>query len=1112
MKTKPVLLWTAIAAFLVIFIGLVFLPAILSSNLLKPRILKSVNRHLPGRLQVAEWTFKWFSGITARGIRYDPRAEGFFIEVAEVKGYRGLFQLMVNAGHLGGVEVVEPQVVFYLDDTLQPASSEKSEPRSPAGPPPFSGILKITDGSIRTIRRAAKEKTVIKDLDLLLDISDIKKPITYRLFLTSGDAVGRFSGEGTLTLSADHPLDLRAVQSDARLKITNWELEEVLAILASRSTLPSGKGRLNAELSLQGSSAEALDIKARFSLKRLELWGGPLAADRPRITGIDTQIDGTIHQGVLYLNQLRLQSSLANGSARGSFAGRAQNQFQVSADISLAEVFSQLPRTLKLQEGITLSEGTLAWSASVKSTDLTTAFDTAARIDRFRGVSRGKPIAWNQPISLKARGEKNPQGYRIDNLSLRSAFLNADGRGDLSNMEVTLSADLATALKELKKFVAIKAWTGSGKIFAGLQVNETAAHTSAASLNLDIRNLTLNHHGVTIFPKQDATADMTATLRRGDGSAAEFQQPVVTIQSSMARGKFSASRFRVNADGLLPAADVLSIDGHFNLQQISNLLQNFKRLAKKKRLAGTAHLQASGSMDGQRLVLDRMQVDTRNFLYQDGPHTLRDDRLTLQTSGQLDFQTRSVYLKPMDINGSPGTIRIPELTIADWSDLQKDLKTQAKANLDLAKLTRGYRDFIQLPENTQISGKGTFDLDLDFSSPQTQFLKVDADVSSFQLSTESLPPISEDRVRLWAELRRSPDGTALTIESLRLDATPFSLSAAGKLDQRGSRKMLAASGNINLDLKLLSPYLQKMVDPQITLTGKGDNPFKLKMASGGSHWTDILKQTDFTGAIRADSIDAFGLGISATEIPLRVADESAMAKLAATANGGQLNLQPTIDLREEPYTLSLPPDSTILKDVEITDAVAEKLMSKIHPVFRDSVEAEGHVDLYMQHFSWPLDNRYRDKTAFAGTLRLKGVRVNSTRLLSGLLARVGVRSNEMNFGNLDIDFVARNGRIETSPIRLEIDGYPIELHGSVGFDKSLDYTARLPITPMLVGNNAYPYLEGVTINVPIRGDSAKPDIDEGSLQKATSDLVEQALQKSVERGVQNLFEQLLQKK
>ena len=311
---------------------------------------------------------------------------------------------------------------------------------------------------------------------------------------------------------------------------------------------------------------------------------------------------------------------------------------------------------------------------------------------------------------------------------------------------------------------------------------------------------------------------------------------------------------------------------------------------------------------------------------------------------------------------------------------------------------------------------------------------------------------------------------------------------------------------------MLSPYLQKIAGPQITITGKGDNPFKLKMVSGGTQWTDALKRTDFTGAIRADSIDAFGVDISATEVPLRIANESAVAKLAATANGGQLNLQPKIDLRKEPYMLSLPPDSTILKDVEITDAMAERLMSKIHPVFQGSVKAKGRVDLYMQHFNWPLDKKDRDKTAFAGTLRLKGVRVNSTNMLSGLLALVGVRGNEMDFGDLDIDFVARNGRIETSPIRLEIDGYPIELRGSVGFDKSLDYIAKLPITPKLVGEKAYRYLEGVTIDVPIRGNSSEPDFDESSMQKATASLAEQALQKSLEKGVQNIFEQILKKK
>jgi hypothetical protein len=1113
MKTKPVLLWTVISLVFVIFVGLVFLPAILSSNLLKPRILESVNRHLPGQLQVAEWTFKWFSGIEAKGITYEHRQQNLFIEVAELKGYRGLVQLLADMGNLGGVEVVRPHLIFYLSDKQSAGVSHKTESPPSGGLPAFSGILKIADGSIHTVNTAGVEKTVVKDLDLYLDISDIEKPITYQVFLISGDTVGTFAGEGTLTLSADNPLDLRAIQSDGHLKITNWELEEALAILASRGNFPSGKGRLNFDLALQGSAAKALDIKGKLSLNRLELWGGPLGADHPRIKGITSEIDGTISQNILSLNQMKLQSSVANGSVRGKIAGRNQNQLEGSADINLAEVFSQLPATLKLRQDLTLSQGKLALSASIQSTGEVTVFESNARLDQLKGLSKGKPVAWNQPISLKAQGDRSAQGIRIDNLSLRSAFLNADGRGDFSNMRVTLSADVAAALRELKKFVDIKEYDGSGKLFGKLQINETAPNISSANVNLDIRDLALIRNRAPIVAKQDVKADLSTTVHKGeDLTASKFQQPNLTIQSSMARGKFSATGFQLNPGERLPTAENLSIDGNFNLQQISDLLRNFKKLPHNTRLAGTAHIQFSGSMDAQRVVLNSTRIDAQNFRYQDGQKALRDDRLLLVTKGELNLAAKSARFAPINIDGSAGTITIPQLTINDWSDLQKDMKTRAKAQLDLAKLTRSYGDFIQLPEKTQISGKGTFDLDLDFSSPKAQFLKVDADLSPFQLTSETLPPISEDHVKLKANLKRSPDGKALTIENIQLNSTPLSLSAAGNLDQAGNQKKLDASGKINLDLKMLSPYLQKIAGPQITITGKGDNPFKLKMVSGRTSWADALKQSDFDGAIRADSINAFGIGISATEVPLRVANESAVAKLAATANGGQLNLEPKIDLRKEPYMLTLPPDSTILKDVEITDAMAEGLIAKIHPVFQGSVQAEGQVDLHMQHFNWALNKKDWEQTAFAGTLRLKGVRVNSTNLLSGLLTLIGVRGNEMNFGDLDIDFVARNGRIETSPIRLEIDGYPIELRGSVGFDKSLDYTAKLPITPKLVGDKAYQYLEGVTIDVPIRGNSKNPDIDESSMQKATAGLAEQALQKSLEKGVQNVLEQLLKKK
>jgi len=100
MRTKSVFLSAAVAVFFVLFAGLVFLPAIISSDMLKPRLLQAVNQHLPGQLQIEAWTFKWFSGISARGITYGHRQENLLVKVAELKGYRGLAHLMTNAGDL----------------------------------------------------------------------------------------------------------------------------------------------------------------------------------------------------------------------------------------------------------------------------------------------------------------------------------------------------------------------------------------------------------------------------------------------------------------------------------------------------------------------------------------------------------------------------------------------------------------------------------------------------------------------------------------------------------------------------------------------------------------------------------------------------------------------------------------------------------------------------------------------------------------------------------------------------------------------------------------------------------------------------------------------------
>jgi hypothetical protein len=144
MKTRPVWFGSAVALLFLVFAGLVFLPALLSSDMLKPRLLQQINQHLPGQLQVQQWRFKWFSGIEVKGITYDYRQQNLRVKIAKLRGYRGLIQLIANPRNLGGIEVIEPQAVFFLQDRSPGEPSDKAGSSRAAGLPVFSGLLKIT--------------------------------------------------------------------------------------------------------------------------------------------------------------------------------------------------------------------------------------------------------------------------------------------------------------------------------------------------------------------------------------------------------------------------------------------------------------------------------------------------------------------------------------------------------------------------------------------------------------------------------------------------------------------------------------------------------------------------------------------------------------------------------------------------------------------------------------------------------------------------------------------------------------------------------------------------------------------------------------------------------
>ncbi len=1123
MKKSSVVLSLTAGLLVVALIIIALLPAIVSSDRMKPFVIRKVNQQLPGQLQLESWSVSWLSGIDGRGIVYDNRTDGLLVQVSEIKTEKGLLGLIMADGELGAVEIIDPAVVFYLSDMTEARNSQKTPPATPSPEsipstkedafiPVFYGKLKVTNGSILTASVDGNEKVVVKNLDLILGAPGPQTPITYHFSTESGDGSGRASGEGTLVLDADDPLNTQKFQSNSKLSINNWPVEDVFDIIAARAGFPSAKGRLNADVSLTGSSAESLHLIGQIAMAQVQLRGGPLGSDAPTVKDILIDLDAVGNNNSLSLKNLTFRSSLANGSATGRFDGEDQRRLGGQADVDLAEVFSQFPATLKLREGTKITKGKMALSANIETTRAGTAFDGDARIDRLQGISAGKKISWNKPVMVNTRGEMGREGLQLENLSLRSSFLKADGRGDMRNMRVDLSADLKAALAELRKFILIKQWDSSGKLKLNLNINAKTENLNHATLKLNIDDFVLSRNRRPILVRQTVRADVSTDVQVADARVdSRLLQPTLNIQSSVASGTATAQRVEGTAANSFPNATDLKLDININLQQLSSLLKNLNILSPRTLLAGQSAVKASGNLKDGLLVLNNTRVDTQKFLYRQDKKTIREQRIILTTRGRIDLNNQSLRLAPVDIKGQAGKVHIPELAIADWTHAQSNMKINGHADLDLNRLVQGYGDFIQLPEKTNISGTGRFDFDADFSNPKKQYLKLRGNVAPFKLVSKTLPTVSEKKVTLNVDLTRSPDGRNVTINKVDLNSNALSLKATGTLNQVGKNKVLNAKGTMAPDLKLVSDYLKKSGQPQVAFSGKKAAPFTIKLVSKGDRWEDPLKHLDFSGAVHVTAIEAYGLKLTPNDVPIRIAGAAAGAKLESPANGGQLNFQPTVDMRKEPYILSFNENIDLLKDVQVTQGLIDGLLAAIHPLFKDAVIPDGLLGLNMKHFNWPLSEKERNKATFAGTLQLNGIRLNSTPFMAGLLNMMGISERQLSLADQDIDFEAKNGRIALSPVTLDAEGYQLKMHGSIGFDQTLDFIARLPVTKKMVGKDAYRFLQGTTIKVPIRGTTSQPRIDEAAFQEATGDLMQQALRKNLQNGVQNLLKNLFQK-
>jgi len=1105
-------------------IGLFFLPNLISSDWAENKIKEAAGDRLAGKLDFDDLSLSWLNGIQCRGISYDSPAEGVLVKVADVKISKGLLALAADRTDAGIVTIEKPVVSVFLKEKDESPGTVVEKPAPEAGEqitassgssgafilPPIGGKLSIKDGTVIAVSQDLTEKPVVKELNVQLHVAAIEHLLDYLITFQSGDGLGRVDGKGKISLPTGDITQLDEIQSQATIDIKNWEIADLLSILAAITGSPTGRGQLNGHLNISGSMASALQIKGTLKGKKIRLQGGPFKSDTPFMENVAMELDGEKTGSTFTLNRLVLTSPFASGTVSGTLDDNGKKELDGQAVIDLAHLFAQLPVTLNLKKGTRVSKGKIDLKAKVTGTDKSTSFDATVRLAKLEGVAGKKKISWDKPVNLEARGEQGEDGLRLDKFGVQSTFLNGTGQGDINNMKVQLKADIGLALKEIGKFIHLDGWKSGGAIDLNLRMAGKTETVRSVTTEARITAFVLQHNDRIIAPRDTFKAHLVTDVRLGaDMQPWEIMNSDLSFKSWAGSGSAAMKNLILPFDkGTFLIRD-LGFKGAFNLDRLTGLLKTMEVLPEDSRIGGTVNLDTRLSIEKNIVDLQDTVVEGRDVFFKSGSRKFSDKELVLTTRGSADLDKKTVIFKPVELKTSAGHLSFPSLVITDWSQLKNGVKTDGNIDLNIGPLTTLLGDVIKLPPGIGVTGQAAMKFNADLTDTKKQSVKLAGKIGSVKVRSGKKPLLSEDSIKLAVDLQGDLYGQNFSFNKVEFSSLPVTLNAEGKLIPDKQEHLFTAEGDMTLDLKAMGNYIKAFSDIKLEMAGSVKRPFAVKARSVGGQWKELPKHTQLSTSFHADSVRTTGVDIRSLDVAVQLADSLAAIDIQGKVNRGEMVLKPKIDFTADPPLLLLPENSRVLTGVGLAEDETSDVLAKIHPLFKGSAISAGTVDLGVQHFSWPLDKAARKDGEFTCSLTFNGVRLRVGGVLSKILDLMKANEREVTLSDQPMECVAKDDRVKCSPLALQIKDYSIIMTGSVGLDQSLDYEVQIPVTRNMVGRDGYKYLEGTHITVPIKGTVSSPSLSDDFVEDAIGDLLLQAGKKQITEQagklLQNLF-------
>ncbi|CAK8714364.1 hypothetical protein KKHLCK_03425 [Candidatus Electrothrix laxa] len=1005
----------------------------------------------------------------------------------------------------------------------------------------MSGKLLLNQAVVKLQQGDQDPQPVLRGGSLDLTLASDTLKLNLSLATGAEKAAGQIKAFGSAHLPSVKGDLLDLMTADMRVSFTGVQLAPFLAFAPSESSVPQGQAILLSDLTIKNTEGGNLVLRGPVTLTEVDLTGGFLAEDHPQLEQLAFELHlQRDEQKEWRLPELKMLSDFGSVDLQSSY-GKQGLQAAGKGTFDLPVLLTQLPGLFKVQENLRLENGIASLAFELTEQDKVMHVTADATVKDLAGRQNRQPFVWKSPLNLSVSGSMTGKNPEVDKLVLKADFLDIEGQGNLQHFTLKGSADLDKAVKEISRIIRFD-WDAGGYLTLDLETAKDSEERYTVTTKVDIADCRFSMKNKEVLPvhqfRFNGKLGAPGHFPEAKAEAADF-----TFDVSSWTGELKGSLTGVYRDeGQTMAHYQLGSD--MLLTRVTELLHRFDALEEETSIAGDMKLQISGYTEKDKLVVSTLDSRIKDFiLYRQGK-ILQDSNLALFTTkpeatpnveeavrplekadsknaffaqgggyNLIDTKNHRLVLRNLSLNSGFADIKVEKIFLDDWQQKPapaiKALQVNGRSNL--AQLTTLLQQLGAMKAEQKFGGDAVFSLDLaekkedikiagTTSKGNSGTVKLDIDQFTYHKigkkvrGKKAKEDLLIERQKLIFRSRLHGDLMAGDVQftTFDIESAPLSLQADGEFQLSGKKPHFSLDGQATPDLASLVAIINGMYPLGIDATGKKKENFSLYYPLSPEEKENAKINLRFATTVYADSFSKSGIDVNRLTVDTNMKQGIMASVLKGTLNEGWLQLSPRIDYTQTPPLLTITEGEQVLIDVHLEEALTEGILKVIHPAFGSLADPVGVINVRLDHFSLPLDEKGLEKIDFKVFLDLTGVALEPKGVLSSILDMAGYMDRTLTMKNKSITCEGIQGQVSCTPIKMTIADSEMVLSGSAGMDGSLDYLIEVPVTQRLLGKKGYELLKGTTLKVPVKGTRDKPVYNRDALMQASSDLLKQA--------------------